>query len=107
ASKRNVHGEVYGFVKFANVKNVNKLTKALNAVCFGNYRIHARVAKFDRNDKADGERLRTEKVETKAAEVEVTPSVQVKEGDVEAEGVKVGEVLVRMGAQKAKVGNAG
>jgi hypothetical protein len=26
------------------------MTKALNAVCFGDYRVRARVAKFDRNN---------------------------------------------------------
>ncbi|MCI74006.1 hypothetical protein A2U01_0095270, partial [Trifolium medium] len=72
-----------------------------------NYHIRARVAKFDRNDKVDDESLRKEKVETKAAEVEVTPSAQAKEGEAEAEGVMVGEVMVRMEAQKATVGNAG
>ncbi|MCI45304.1 DUF4283 domain protein, partial [Trifolium medium] len=33
--------------------------------------------------------------------------IQAKEGEAEAEGVKVGEVLVRLEAQKAAVGNAG
>jgi hypothetical protein len=35
ARKRNRYGEPYGFVKFSNVRNVTKMTKALNAVCFG------------------------------------------------------------------------
>ncbi|MCI41314.1 RNA recognition motif, partial [Trifolium medium] len=80
-SKLNVHGEAYGFVKYSNVKDVNKLTKALNAVGFGNYRIHARVSRFDRFDKAEGKSLRTEKGETKTAEAEVIPTSQMKEGD--------------------------
>ncbi|MCI37318.1 RNA recognition motif, partial [Trifolium medium] len=39
--KRNMSGEPYGFVRFSNVKDVNKLLKALNAVCFGQFRIRA------------------------------------------------------------------
>jgi hypothetical protein len=49
AKKRNRYGEPYGFVKFANVRDVNKMTKALNAVWFGQFRVRASIAKFDRN----------------------------------------------------------
>jgi hypothetical protein len=49
ARKRNRFGEPYGFVKFSNVKDVTKMTKALNAVCFGHFRVRASVARFDRN----------------------------------------------------------
>jgi hypothetical protein len=38
------------FVRFSNVRDISKLTKALNAVCFGEFRVRARVARFDRND---------------------------------------------------------
>ncbi|PNX61502.1 hypothetical protein L195_g052485, partial [Trifolium pratense] len=48
AKKTNRYGEPYGFVKFSNVKDVSKLTKALNAVCFGQYRVKASVALFNR-----------------------------------------------------------
>ncbi|GAU37762.1 hypothetical protein TSUD_102790 [Trifolium subterraneum] len=50
AKKRNIYGEPYGFVKFSNVCDVNKLSKALNVVYFGHFRVRARVARFDRND---------------------------------------------------------
>ena len=36
-SKRNVYGEVYGFVTFSKVRDVGKLLKAVNAVWFGNF----------------------------------------------------------------------
>jgi hypothetical protein len=47
-SKRNVYGEVYGFVRFSKVRDVSKLLKVVNAVWFGNFKVNARVARFDR-----------------------------------------------------------
>ncbi|KAK2402847.1 heterogeneous nuclear ribonucleoprotein A0 [Trifolium repens] len=57
AKKRNRFGEPYGFVKFSNVKDVTKLTKALNVVWFGHFRVCASVAKFERSDTGAGRRL--------------------------------------------------
>jgi len=48
-NKPNVNGEVYGFVRFSKVRDVSKLLKAVNAVCFGNFRVMAKVARFDRS----------------------------------------------------------
>ena len=48
AKKRNVYGGVFGFVRFGKVLNVEKLLKALNNVWFGDYRVVAKVASFDR-----------------------------------------------------------
>ncbi|PNY17864.1 cysteine-rich receptor-like protein kinase, partial [Trifolium pratense] len=48
--KRNVHGKPYGFVKFVNVRDVSKLTNALNNVSFGHFRVQARVASLERTD---------------------------------------------------------
>jgi len=48
-SKRNVHGELYGFVRFSKDRDVGKLLKAVNVVCFGNFRVRAKVARFDRS----------------------------------------------------------
>ena len=45
---RNVHGHRFGFVKFVKVRDVAKLNKALNNVYFGDLRLFANVAKFDR-----------------------------------------------------------
>jgi hypothetical protein len=56
ARKRNSFGEPYGFVKFSNVRDVTKMTKALNAVWFGQFRVRASVAKFERNDTGAGRR---------------------------------------------------
>jgi hypothetical protein len=49
AKKINRYGEPYGFVKISNVRDVTKMTKALNVVWFGQFRVCASVAKFDRN----------------------------------------------------------
>ena len=48
AKKRNVNGGVFGFVRFGKVLNVEKLLKALNNVWFGDCRVVAKVASFDR-----------------------------------------------------------
>lgn len=48
-SKRNVYGKLYGFVRYSNVKDVSKLLKAVNAVCFGNFGVIAKLARFDRS----------------------------------------------------------
>jgi len=44
----NIHGHRFGFVKFLKVRDVTKLNKALNNVYFGDLRLFANVAKFDR-----------------------------------------------------------
>ena len=46
--KRNVNGGVFGFVRYGKVKDVEKLLKALNNVWFGDCRVVAKVASFDR-----------------------------------------------------------
>ncbi|MCI78961.1 hypothetical protein A2U01_0100232, partial [Trifolium medium] len=69
------------------------------------YRIHARVSRFDRFATAEGKsHLRTAKGESKSAEAEEIPipMSQKKECDDAAEGVRVGDVLVRLGGQKEK-----
>ncbi|GAU51099.1 hypothetical protein TSUD_411800 [Trifolium subterraneum] len=61
ARKRNRLGESYGFVKFSNVRDIAKTTKALNAVWFGHYRVIASVANFERNDPGANRRPEKEK----------------------------------------------
>jgi len=48
AKKQNVNGGVFGFVRYGRVMNVEKLLKALNNVWFGDWRVVAKVASFDR-----------------------------------------------------------
>jgi len=57
-SRQNVHGELYGFVQFSKVKDVGKLLKVVNVVCFGHFRVRAKVARFDRNFALGGKRDR-------------------------------------------------
>jgi len=49
AHKRNIYGEVYGFVCYAKVRDVDKLLKALNNMCFGQYFVCAKLARFDKS----------------------------------------------------------
>jgi len=48
ARKRNVNGGFFGFVHFCKVRDVDKLLKALNNVWFGDCKVVAKVASFDR-----------------------------------------------------------
>jgi len=48
AKKRNMNRGVFGFVRYGNVRDVDKLLKALNNVWFGDFRVVAKVASFDR-----------------------------------------------------------
>lgn len=48
ARRLNARGQVYGFVRFLNVKNRAKLGVALNNIWIGDYRVWAREARFDR-----------------------------------------------------------
>ncbi|XP_045831171.1 uncharacterized protein LOC123922499 [Trifolium pratense] len=137
AKKRNIFGQPYGFVKFSNVRNITKMTSALNAVWFGHFRVRASVAKFERND--DGARRRPNKQKdglNKGVDVGVSndgkhnsmtpvvptyreestkdpgkkthhngvnvPSV-VKDGSEPTEGVRVGDIVVKLGVQKEKL----
>ncbi|KAK2357016.1 heterogeneous nuclear ribonucleoprotein A0 [Trifolium repens] len=132
ARKRNKHGQPYGFVRFSNVRDISKLNKALNVVSFGDFRVRARVARFDRNivpfvepPKAGvvkgvvglGKAVDKPKEKNVSEKVE-TPRMAAKprtdalastanEGFESQEGVRVGEVLVRLGEQRGKVDEPG
>jgi len=56
ACKRNVNGGVFGFVRYGNVKDVDKLLKAVNNVWFGDWRVVAKASSFDRfgNKRVEG-----------------------------------------------------
>jgi hypothetical protein len=56
--KRNALGAPYDFIRFSNVRDVSKLSKALNAVYFGHFRVNAKVASFNRSEEKDGRRGR-------------------------------------------------
>jgi RNA recognition motif-containing protein len=48
ARYRNARGQEFGFVRFVNVKNIEKLSQALNNVWIGDCRVLAKEARFDR-----------------------------------------------------------
>jgi len=48
ARQRNSRGQVYGFVRFSNVKNAVKLSRALNNILFGHLKVCACEARYDR-----------------------------------------------------------
>jgi len=65
AKKQNYRGQVYGFLRFLNVKNIDKLAIALNNVWIGQCRIWAREARFDKfaSGSTKGGRRKQEKVD--------------------------------------------
>jgi hypothetical protein len=89
-------------VRFLKVRNVGKLLKAVNAVCFGHYRVRAKIARFDRSVGDVG------KLERVDAEMNVVGKSSGGEGKKHVEeGVKVvrvGEVNVQVREGKAKGG---
>ena len=52
--KHNFNGEIYGFVRYANVKDVGKLLKVVNVVCFRHFCVRAKVVRFDRSYLTEG-----------------------------------------------------
>ena len=49
-----MHGDVYSFVRYANVRDVDKLLKVVNNVCFGQYHVLATSARFDKKRPREG-----------------------------------------------------
>jgi hypothetical protein len=130
AKKRNRNGEPYGFVKFSNVRDVSKMTKALNAVWFGQFRVRASIAKFDRNAIGEARRLEavpaglskgtglkkvgpplpTRQVRTEGGDLStksLTPKTSCDNGGIpvpeeEGHGVRVGDVIVNLGGSRKR-----
>jgi len=84
----NAQGKVYGFVRFGKVKNVAKLTKALNEVRFGVYRVFAKVARFDRFAKYSEEEGNQKGKEKQVVEGDkkVSDGIPIDDGGVQKEG---------------------
>lgn len=61
ASKHNVYGEMCDYMTFFKVRDVTNLLDALNDVCFGQCRIQAKVARFDKFSSKEGRRVNEEK----------------------------------------------
>jgi hypothetical protein len=89
ARNRNMSGEVYGFVCYAKVRDVNKLLKVINSVWFGQYRVHAVLARFDRKGSKKVEVVRKGVGADERGKVEGRDGVEgVKVGRKEIEGEK-------------------
>ena len=58
ANNRNRNCEVFGFVRVAKVRDVDKLLKALNNVCFGQYCVCDVLSRFDRKGERKGKEVR-------------------------------------------------
>jgi len=117
ANNRNKNGAVYGFVRFAKVRDVDKLLKALNNVCFSQYCVHTKLARFDKTERVreserdggkvvgkrgrglgfEGEKKREEEGKVMGEGVKVKGAKR-KEGAVKEVGV--GTVVVRVGESK-------
>ncbi|GAU49945.1 hypothetical protein TSUD_408400 [Trifolium subterraneum] len=99
------YGEPYGFVKFSNVKDVTKMTKALNAVWFGHFRVRAKVAEFERNDTRATGRLNKEKLGLLKGPDEVVKKDGHQNPTRHAmlTSVRVGDIVVKLGARKEHV----
>jgi hypothetical protein len=112
AKKRNMQGKPYGFVKFSKVRDIIKLEKALNAVCFGQFRVSASVARFDRAGRqlvSFGKGGEKKETVTNAGDIPSGGGILVSkpgEGLIPSDalnGVRVGNVMVPLGGCKEKV----
>lgn len=45
-NKQNVNSEAYGFVRYSNVRDVDKLLRDVNGIFFGHMRVHATLTRF-------------------------------------------------------------
>jgi len=100
-NKLNMYGAAYGFVRFSNVRDVDKLLRAVNNVYFGHMRVKASLARFHKTssitkaDEAAGKAVRA------SARVRPVGNVTVLRYD----GAKGGNfVRVQSGVDKEAVG---
>lgn len=128
ANNRNMYGEVFGFVSYANVRDVDKLLKAVNNVCFGQYCVCAVLARFDRKGPKKvgsvrkGARVGDEEgregewragVEGSKAVMEKIEGEKRKDGaetvltEGEVGGVRVGKVMVSVRGKEGSKGEEG
>lgn len=106
---RNVRGQTYGFVRFANVRNIEKLSKALNTVYYGDFRMFANVARFDmfaKNDNKVKGMVREERLvvvrEKKVKVSEVVGKVAMLRRKEEFEKVKAKAVSMEVEREKKR-----
>jgi len=108
APRCNARGQAYGFVRFLQVKDVDKMVQALNNVWFGDFQIWAKVAKFQRN-KSEAVKKSGDVVSKGCGKAQVGEggkgSGKLVEGDLEIVDnvVKVGDVSVKLNGKNGTV----
>ncbi|MCH89175.1 sulfate transporter [Trifolium medium] len=107
AKKRNSNGRQFGFVRYSKVKDVTKLLKAINNVSFGNFRIWAKVASFDRaSDGREGKRPNVGGREDGRSDDVRKEGEKILRGsrrEVEGDGFRVGEVDISVGVKQGQL----
>ncbi|KAJ0522388.1 putative RNA recognition motif domain, nucleotide-binding alpha-beta plait domain superfamily [Helianthus annuus] len=94
ARKRDKWGKCFGFLRFVNIKDGEKMAKSLNNIEFYRWRVKAKVARFVKIEKKSAERGkqiwdRKEKAETKVMNVtEIEDRSRIKEGMSYADTVR-------------------
>ena len=114
ARHRNARGQEFGFVRYVNVKNENKLSQALNNVWIGECRVWAREARYDRfahNDSIVGIPKEVVRKETAGVRpVRVQKGEGVNKIRLVTKGLEKqidGESMVRIGKVEVPVGGGG
>jgi hypothetical protein len=106
ARKRNVNGGVFGFVRYSKVKDVEKLLKAINNVWFGDWKVVAKVASFDRFGKEQGVGgMRAEGENIQEGEKSKLEGVKNHEGAKNIMGVTVVETVGATGKENQIIEN--
>jgi len=95
-------------VRYANVRDVDKLLKYVNNVLFGQYHVHTTLARFDKKVPREGTNVRDGKGAgvkgvRKESEGALTGKEVAVEGGKPLKEVRVGDVVVRVGGAKKLV----
>jgi len=114
ARHRNARGQEFGFVRYVNVNNRNKLAQALNNVWIGECRVWAREARYDRFAHNDVAGFSKDTVKKEMAGDKVVRDQRGEGGStsyVATKGVENyqfdGERVVRVGKVEVPVGGGG
>jgi hypothetical protein len=103
----NARGQVYGFVRYSNVKNRDKLGQALNNIWIGDYRVWARVARFDRFAQFDADVKVERSGGREVGRVEEVRPVVITHG-VGIKNVRMGKTVVEeLGCEGEKIVKVG
>ena len=105
ARHRNVRGQEFAFVRYVKVKNKDKLDQALNNVWFGDWRVWACEARYDRFAHVEGETRVANVVGKKEGGKDSAVIVVKSEGINNVRITKQKEVVQSGGAVSLRVGD--